>query len=429
MSNRSFLGDGSLPTAASNYLGDLKTKAGEAGAKLKNTFDGIGNFKKLAFDAGTFKKNAAQLAGDRAVVAAEDPTKRVMDAIDDDIRAMSPDPFYATEADRDLANQQALAASQENNLSAGVVNQAKQQTAADKDHIVKLIEPGVTQVEFQVMPEVVESRTVEYEAIAPPQFPSAFQKYKGTSSTQWTINATFTCRTTDEATRNLEYLNILRGWTVPFFGTKTLEQFPQKLGAPPPVLTFSGWRAQMVGPVQVVITSLNWNFPQDVDYIPAKEFKPVAGNPRNFAFTGRLIPFPTVIKIAIQLVESFSTEQMNGFSVADFRAGQFADAFKPMPRANKQIPVEQPIAEAQTVQQGAYRGQRSDYDPARRVYAGLGQSVSGGRGVINPPEIAVNNVVSEVKSVGQMIPKQPLVQAIKSGGGGDFGGGGASGDF
>ena len=66
---------------------------------------------------------------------------------------------------------------------------------------------------------------------------------------------------------------------------------------------------------------------------------------------------------------------------------------------------------------GAYRGTRSDLDPAQRVYAGLGQSVAGGRGSINPPLVAP--AISELKTA----PK------IVSGGGGDFGGGGASGAF
>ena len=47
---------------------------------------------------------------------------------------------------------------------------------------VKLVEEGVVQVVFRVMPEIVESRTVQYDAIAPAQ-PGAFQKFKGTDST------------------------------------------------------------------------------------------------------------------------------------------------------------------------------------------------------------------------------------------------------
>ena len=198
-------------------------------------------------------------------------------------------------------------------------------------HKVKLIERNTANrdvmVVFDIMPEVVESRTVEYEAVAPPQSPTAFQKYKGTSSVQWTINATLVCRNTAEATNNLRIINILRGWTMPFFGDNTNAAFPNKLGAPPPVLEFSGWKSQMVGPVKVVITSLNWNFPQDVDYIPARSF--TTAYPSNEATAGsELIPFPTVIKLAINVVESFSTDEVNAFDLAAFRDGRMDLAFQ-----------------------------------------------------------------------------------------------------
>ena len=415
-----------LPVAANNLVGDIKTKAGEVGSRVRSLFSGAGSFKRLAAEANPFEKAAADLAIARAEIDAEDPTQRVMDAIDEDIRAMTPDPFFATDVDRAVADLMAEEAQQLDSVSAGSINATKQQTEIDTSHIVKLTELGKrgSQVIFRVMPEVVESRTVEYEAIAPPQFPSAFQKYKGTSSTQWSVNATFVCRTTDEATENLRFLNTLRGWTVPFFGTKTLDQFPDKLGAPPPVLIFSGWRSQMVGPVPVVITSLNWNFPQDVDYIPAKEFAPVDGVPNNYRDTGRLVPFPTVIKVAIQLVESFSTEQMNGFSIGDFRSGRFDRAFIPMPRSNKSTQLPQKT-EAQTPPAGAFRGLRSDLDPARRVYAGLGPSVGGGRGVINPPVVVPDNIISEAREVAPQVIRHPLSDRFESGGGGDFGGAGA----
>ena len=190
---------------------------------------------------------------------------------------------------------------------------------ATVSHLVVLeeINDVSTNVQFDVMPEIVEARTVEYEAVAPPQFPGAFQKYKGTSSTQWTLNVTFVSRNRKEAQRNLVFLNILRGWTMPFYGEKTAAAYPGKLGSPPPVLRLKGLR-QLVGPVPVVITSLNWNWPKDVDYISTN----------TTSEDGKLVPFPAVMNLAIQLVESFSTGEFNSFSLKDYRAGNMTDAFK-----------------------------------------------------------------------------------------------------
>lgn len=222
----------------------------------------------------------------------------------------------------------------EGKISAAQANAAiGQSTADDTKHFVTLTDFDGYILTFYVMPEIVENRQVQYEAVAPPQFPGAFQKYKGTDSVQWTVNATFICRTSDEATRNLEYLNRLRGWTMPFFGTKTQEdpRYKDMTGAPPPVLMFKGFRESIVGEVPVVITSLQWNWPKDVDWIPARaliddyETSLAAGGADSGA--DATIPFPTVIQVAISLVESFSTEQFNQFNLGEYQVGHMKNAF------------------------------------------------------------------------------------------------------
>lgn len=173
-------------------------------------------------------------------------------------------------------------------------------------------------VEWDNMPEVSEVHSVEYESLHAPQMPLEFQKYKGTKSVTWQVNGTFTCRTRDEALRNYTYLNILRGWTKPYFGEKQRTQFvgSGKLGAPPPVLEFSGWRS-LVGKVPVVITSLNWNWPKDCDWIPTGVMDD----------NGKEIPFPTVMAVNVSLVESFSPDQVNGFDLVAFRNGRMVNAW------------------------------------------------------------------------------------------------------
>jgi hypothetical protein len=294
-------------------------KVSEGANKLISTVGGWNGFSKLTAFSKNKDATAAEFLMETKKLEAQGLSPQ---EIQERLAKMDP----ATVGRQDLDKLQSDVNSL--NVEANDITASQQKAllgiGADDDlvnHKVKLIEKGVAAVVFDIMPEVVESRTVEYEAIAPPQNPSAFQKYKGTSSTQWTVNATLTCRNSTEATNNLRILNLLRGWTMPFYGERTRESYPNKLGAPPPVLEFSGWRNQMVGPVQVVITSLNWNFPQDVDYIAATGFTKSTNDSKE------LIPFPTVIKIAIQLVESFSTDQLNGFDLAAFRTGRMDQAF------------------------------------------------------------------------------------------------------
>ena len=289
-------------------------------------------------------------------------------------------------------------------VSAKTLNEATGKNTNDDDHKIRLTElvPGTNQetytLFFEVMPEIVESRTVSYEAVAPAQFPGAFQKYKSTDSTQWTVNATLISRTVVEATQNLEYLNRLRSWTMPYFGDVTGNQYPERLGAPPPVLIFSGFRQHMIGPVPVVITSLNWNFPKDVDYVPA--ISPT---------TSTSIPFPTVMQLGIQLVESFSTTEFNNFSLNDFRLGNFQTAFSGQNTASA---TSEPIIDASN----------NDAQPVSpnsvTTISTAGASSSKSSSV--PMELGA--ILSNAEEITNIVP-------IVSGLGGRYAGAGASGVF
>lgn len=182
-------------------------------------------------------------------------------------------------------------------------------------------------VEFDIMPEVAEQHSIEYEALSAPHMPGEFQKYKGTKSTQWTITGMFAARTRDEARRNYVFINNLRGWTKPYFGDKQRLQFSEgggrgKLGAPPPVLMFSGWRG-IVGEVPVVLTSVNWSWPKDCDWIP------MGINDEN----GQEMPFPTVMNVNLNIIESFSPQQFNNFDLVAFRNGNMIGAYSNRPPA------------------------------------------------------------------------------------------------
>lgn len=293
---KSILGPGiasGVAAAASYTIAGASAKVSEAASSLYGTLGGVGNFTKVASQAKTFAQMNA-------------------DAI------LNGTPSGATAAPASLLNLAGTTTgSTDASASASAINAATGQTNQRSLHKVTLQENGTTNiVTFEVMPEIVEQHTVEYESIAPPQFPGSFQKYKGNSSTQWQVNTTLISRNSMEAAQNLRYLQMLRGWTKPFFGERTANSFKNKLGAPPPVLTLRGLR-DLIGAVPVVMTSLNWTWPKDVDYISTG----IKGSDGNY------IPFPTVLQVPIQLVESYSVAQFNDFSLADYRAGNLGVAF------------------------------------------------------------------------------------------------------
>ena len=269
--------------------------------------------------------------------------------------------------------------------SASAINQAKnaQNPQDDRSHIVTLTDQDGYVLEFLVMPEIVEDRTVDYEPVAPPQFPGAFQKYKGTQSVSWSINAMLISRTTDEATLNLRHVNRLRSWTLPFFGNNTFVTDPTRLGAPPQVLKLKGLRKGMIGEVPVVVTSLNWTWPRDVDYIPAYDITETGdggSSPAN-------IPFPTVIQISIRVVESFSTTQFNQFDLRTYQAGDMVGAYsKPIPASSGQMTTSS--TDSNYSNEGRTNPHPIVQPPQYIGNSGVLQSnVQGGRGSIIPPTV------------------------------------------
>lgn len=80
---------------------------------------------------------------------------------------------------------------------------------------------AVQSVVFDVMPTISQSHQVEYQAFDPVHSPSSYYVYRGTKAVTFELGCKFISRTTQEATNNLGYLNILRGWTRGYFGFGT----------------------------------------------------------------------------------------------------------------------------------------------------------------------------------------------------------------
>jgi hypothetical protein len=284
----------SVQTSVSYAVGNATTKVSEAVSSTIGTLGTTEPFSKIAANLPSFDviSAAATKAGSVLVGGTGDLVKLQIEK-----------------------EQSALMGS----ASATDIKNAAGVNAPSNEHLVtlkqKTAEGTYAAVVFEVMPEIVESRTVSYESVAPSQFLGAFQKYKGTDSTTWTINAKLVSRTSFEATQNLFRMQTLRGWTMPYFGSDIGNE--DKLGAPPPTLILNGFRKNIIGPTPVVITSLNWNWPQDVDWLPTN----VTGD------DGKLTPFPAIMNIAIQLVESYSIEQFNNFSRTQFEIGDLENSF------------------------------------------------------------------------------------------------------
>ena len=201
-------------------------------------------------------------------------------------------------------------------------------------------------VTFDVTPDFIETRNVNYGNLEPLHQPGQIMIYKNTSSRNFNVsNARMISRTTEEADRNLRRLWMLRGWTMPRFGrnSSTLNSTQKKnrqttfqdanatdffnnpdkakiwgveaLGAPPQVLKLSAYSnpasasgkrtPQHIDRVPVVIQQLNIPYPSDVDYIP----------------TSSGVPMPIIMTVDITLVETHSPAEYERFSLNHYRSG------------------------------------------------------------------------------------------------------------
>ena len=208
-------------------------------------------------------------------------------------------------------------------------------------------------VVFDVMPELTESRNVEYKTMNPIHMPGQIFVYGSTSSRTYSLSSVkLISRTIEEATRNMQTLWTLRGWTMPYFGkgSSTLNENEltyrrtgqtldgrraadraedrrlrgqQLLGKPPDVLYLSAYASPPaiitqgknparrsfptnIANVPVVLTSLTIPYTADVDYIPT-----VHGE-----------PFPRVMIIDMQLQETRAPKEFtDNFSLQKFREG------------------------------------------------------------------------------------------------------------
>lgn len=226
-----------------------------------------------------------------------------------------------------------------------------------------------SRVVFEVTPTFSESRTAEYAAVSPAHMPGSIQIYKSTASRTFSVGARLISRTSQEAQVNRRYLQMLRGWLLPYFGaTSTLSEENQKAraqldamitnisadgksvsktqanaldqirkqagvqltGAPPDVLYLYAYSSSAnyntgnrafgtsnVNRVPVVLTSLTITYPEDVDYIPVSESLT--------STTQSVEPFPVSINVDLQLTETHSPNEYERFDLNAYKAGTLAN--------------------------------------------------------------------------------------------------------
>lgn len=225
---------------------------------------------------------------------------------------------------------------------------------------------SASQVIFEVTPTFSESGDVGYDVIQPVHMPGGIQVYKQTSARRFSIGATFISRTSAEATQNLRYLQVLRGWRMPYFGSSSTTNPEQKLartnvktnqtsntvrtltpeqraaaaiqrgktegiellGAPPDVLYLYAYSTNAndsrdvnygvnINRVPVVLTGLEISYPNDVDYLPT-----YANDDSGSLYDNTSEPFPMKMDVTVSLAETHSPREYEQFNLAAYKQGR-----------------------------------------------------------------------------------------------------------
>lgn len=161
------------------------------------------------------------------------------------------------------------------------------------------------EVRMVVTPMISEDGSVSYDPIRLIHHPGQIQMYVTTESRNFSIDARFIARTSEEATRNMMYLNLIRSWRMPYYGSGSAEEWPAKFGAPPDVLKFEGYGPGNLSSIPVVLQSYSLRYDNVVDYIPTEDG----------------VPFPVIMDISLKLVESYSPAEFSKFNLIDYKKG------------------------------------------------------------------------------------------------------------
>ncbi len=167
-------------------------------------------------------------------------------------------------------------------------------------------------VMFPYTPIVQHVQQVSWQQNALTHTNYAPQVYGRTENPKININdAKFTATTDEDAQYLLGVLFFFKYITKMNFGKRD-----GKAGTPPPVLEFSGYGQSQYNNVPVVIASVNYQYPNDIDYVRVKTA---------FSGTGQEELVPAVMSLSIDMLVQYNVKDVrDNFSLSDMASGKLA---------------------------------------------------------------------------------------------------------
>jgi|TARA_B100001964_G_scaffold116235_1_gene129543 hypothetical protein len=181
---------------------------------------------------------------------------------------------------------------------------------------------------FPTNPTVLVSHEANYNSLHPVHTNYPFWAYQNSAIGQITITANFPVQNSLEARYWVACIHYLRSVTKMNYG-----QGPNA-GSPPPVVRFNGYGDYVFKNVPVIVTSFQFDMPQDVDYIScgfkedaasnnpihnSEQFQEASGKPES----GPSSWAPSTSLLTVSVVPQYSRRDVSKFDMKSFVKGEY----------------------------------------------------------------------------------------------------------
>jgi len=185
---------------------------------------------------------------------------------------------------------------------------------------------------FPTNPTVLVSQEANYNSLHPVHTNYPFWAYQNSQVGQITVTANFPVQNSLEARYWVACIHYLRSITKMNYGTGP------GAGEPPPVVKFNGYGDYVFKNVPVVVTSFQFDMPQDVDYISCGfTDNPASNNPASFggnpheatvgsegaSQSGPSAWAPVTSLLTVSIVPQYSRRDVSNFDFRKFVKGEY----------------------------------------------------------------------------------------------------------
>ena len=177
---------------------------------------------------------------------------------------------------------------------------------------------------FPYTPSITSGSVAAYDGSSFIQTNYGYNAYIRSYPKPITISAKFTAQSNDEALYLLAVLHFFRAVTKSYFGINPYN----RAGTPPPVLVFNYLGEHQYNNVPVLVKSMDFTYPADIDYVPVDTvqnqiYTPGFGVSLPANSSGGFTYVPTYMEMAIELDTQYIPIKLrNEFNLDEFRSGK-----------------------------------------------------------------------------------------------------------